>query len=40
MVAQETAFCDVVIAAVPFAIADFIVLGLLIAVPQLTWLLR
>jgi tripartite ATP-independent transporter DctM subunit len=40
MVPRGTPFRDVVMAAVPFVIADFIVLGLLIAVPQLTWLLR
>lgn len=37
---RDTLFRNVVMLAVPFVIADFVVLGLLIVAPQLTWLLR
>jgi len=40
MAPRGTTFRDVVAAAVPFLICDFVVIALLTAVPQLTWLLR
>jgi TRAP-type C4-dicarboxylate transport system permease large subunit len=40
MAPRGTPFRDVVMSAVPFVICDFVVLALLMAVPQLTWLLR
>ncbi len=40
MVPRGTPFRDVVMSAVPFVIADFVVLAVLIAAPQLTWILR